>query len=118
MDCKLVLDYTGSAATAELPVDWLKYCMEFLPTDIRLKVQAVYALNTNALTQRFLRKLFLVTSGIDISRVLLRVRPLIETQKQRWLRNFMWWHRCRNCSSISATWKALRRAQQVGVHTP
>lgn len=61
--CQIVLDFTQFASTNELPVDWLNFFFELLPANLRLKVRALFILNANALTQSFLRRCLLVSSG-------------------------------------------------------
>jgi len=49
---------------AEIPIQWLKYCTELIPCDIRQRFLTTYILNPNALTQRYLRRLYNISAGM------------------------------------------------------
>jgi hypothetical protein len=48
-------------------VSWLKYCLELVPQDIRLRLMTTYILNANALMQRYLRRLYNVSAGASMN---------------------------------------------------
>jgi hypothetical protein len=59
----IILDCTGFVANSEIPLRWLKYCAELIPSDIRSQWLTTHILNPNALTQKFLRRLYNVAAG-------------------------------------------------------
>jgi len=48
---------------SEVPLQWLKYCAELIPYDIRMRFSATHILNPNVLAQKFLRRLYNLTGG-------------------------------------------------------
>jgi hypothetical protein len=116
--CKFVLDYTKYNTTAELPVDWLKLCIEFIPIDLRQKIHAMYYLNANALTQRYLRKFFLVSPGKVVSKYLeVEVDIIDGTQNRIWPKRFEHSPQYLNYSSTLATWRAYGKVQLACVQS-
>lgn len=63
----LILDCTGFAAISEVPLRWLKYCAELIPSDIRSRFMTTHVLNPNFLTQKYLRRLYNVSAGLSSS---------------------------------------------------
>jgi hypothetical protein len=60
---EIILDCTSFTSVSEVPVQWLKFCTELIPSDIRKRLLTTYVLNPNALTQRYLRRLYNVSAG-------------------------------------------------------
>ncbi|KAF8645481.1 hypothetical protein AX16_007766 [Volvariella volvacea WC 439] len=60
---EVILDCTSFTSISEVPLQWLKYCAELIPSDIRSQILATHILNPNALTQRYLRRLYNVSAG-------------------------------------------------------
>lgn len=44
-------------------MQWLKYCIEMVPADIRVRFDTAYFLNINATTHQYLRRVYNVTAG-------------------------------------------------------
>ncbi|GLB34218.1 putative GTPase-activator protein for Ras-like GTPases [Lyophyllum shimeji] len=59
----VILDCTCFTSISEIPLQWLKYCAELIPFDIRSRFATTHVLNPNTLTQRYLRRLYNVTAG-------------------------------------------------------
>ncbi|KAG6849386.1 hypothetical protein H0H93_008893 [Arthromyces matolae] len=59
----VVLDCTSFTSLSEIPVQALKYCAELVPSDILSRFRTTHILNANALTQKYLRRLYNVTAG-------------------------------------------------------
>ncbi|KNZ78617.1 Neurofibromin [Termitomyces sp. J132] len=59
----VVLDCTSFTSICEIPLQGLKYCAELMPFDIRSRFFITHILNPNALTQKYLRRLYNVTAG-------------------------------------------------------
>lgn len=55
---EIVFDYTFFEASCEVPIQWLKYCLELIPKDIRQRFQHARILNLNQLAQRYLRRIY------------------------------------------------------------
>ncbi|RDB19915.1 Neurofibromin [Hypsizygus marmoreus] len=62
----LILDCTAFTSISEVPLQWLKYCAELIPSDIRSRFHTTHILNPNALTQKYMRRLYNVTAGTPI----------------------------------------------------
>ncbi|PPQ78909.1 hypothetical protein CVT25_002369 [Psilocybe cyanescens] len=62
----LVLDCTGFSSISEVPLQWLKYCAELIPSDIRSRFSATRILSPNALTQKYLRRLYNISAGTPL----------------------------------------------------
>ncbi|KAF8872759.1 hypothetical protein BD779DRAFT_1679537 [Infundibulicybe gibba] len=60
---EIILDCTSFTSISEVPLKWLKYCAELVPADIRSRFIATHILNPNALTQKYLRRLYNVSAG-------------------------------------------------------
>lgn len=63
----VILDCTSFSPMSEVPLQWLKYCAELIPLDIRLRFATVHILNPNTLTQKYLRRLYNISAGIHSS---------------------------------------------------
>ena len=61
----IILDCTSFTSISEVPLQWLKYCAELIPSDIRSRFTTTHILNPNALTQKYLRRLYNVTAGLS-----------------------------------------------------
>ncbi|KAF4620069.1 hypothetical protein D9613_004830 [Agrocybe pediades] len=59
----IILDCTGFASPSEVPLQWLKYCAEVVPEDIRSRFVVTRILSPNLLTQKYLRRLYNVAAG-------------------------------------------------------
>ncbi|KAG6919754.1 hypothetical protein DXG01_001588 [Tephrocybe rancida] len=59
----VILDCTSFSSICEIPLQGLKYCAELMPSDIRSHFSTTHILNPNALTQKYLRRLYNVTAG-------------------------------------------------------
>ncbi|KAF8638594.1 hypothetical protein AX17_002135 [Amanita inopinata Kibby_2008] len=60
---ELILDCTSFTSISEVPLQWLKYCAELIPSDIRSRFVRTHILNPNALMQKYLRRLYNVAAG-------------------------------------------------------
>ncbi|KAK0461601.1 uncharacterized protein EV420DRAFT_1526161 [Desarmillaria tabescens] len=52
----VIVDCTGFSTKSELPLRWVKYCIELIPSDIRARFVGCYMLNVNRLAQRYLKR--------------------------------------------------------------
>lgn len=59
----VIVDCTLFTSISEVPLQWLKYCAQLIPSDIRSRFATTHILNPNALTQKYLRRLYNVTAG-------------------------------------------------------
>ncbi|KAG5638080.1 hypothetical protein H0H81_001930 [Sphagnurus paluster] len=59
----VVLDCTSFASSCEVPLSWLKFAAELFPSDLRLRFATAHVLNPNALTHKYLRRLYNVAAG-------------------------------------------------------
>jgi hypothetical protein len=60
---EVILDCTSFTSLCEVPLQWVKYCAELVPADIRQNFSTTYLLNPNGLTQRYLRRLYNISAG-------------------------------------------------------
>ena len=63
-----IYDWTGFAQSSQLPMQWIKYCIEMVPADIRSRYDTSYHLNINAAAHSYLRKVHNVTAGAHLAR--------------------------------------------------
>ncbi|PPR04649.1 hypothetical protein CVT24_011867 [Panaeolus cyanescens] len=59
----IILDCTAFTTASEVPLQWLKYCAEMIPADIRNRFSCARILNPNGLTQKYLRRLYNISAG-------------------------------------------------------
>ncbi|KAK0207040.1 hypothetical protein DFS33DRAFT_1318594 [Desarmillaria ectypa] len=64
----VIVDCTGFSAKSELPLRWVKYCIELIPSDIRARFVGCYTLNVNRLAQRYLKRVQNFVAGIHLAR--------------------------------------------------
>jgi hypothetical protein len=69
-DFDIIFDFTSFAGTSEIPVQWMKYCLEMIPTDLRHRFTNAYLLNPNQVAQKYLRRLYNVSAGKALRRSL------------------------------------------------
>ena len=60
----LILDCTSFNSSSEIPLQWLKYCAELIPSDIRKRFAVARILNPNTLMQKFMRRLYNISAGM------------------------------------------------------
>ncbi|KIL70462.1 hypothetical protein M378DRAFT_1044573 [Amanita muscaria Koide BX008] len=60
---ELILDCTSFSSNSEIPLQWVKYCAELIPMDIRSRIIRTHVLNPNSLAQKYLRRLYNVSAG-------------------------------------------------------
>ena len=60
----IILDCTSFTSNSEVPLQWLKYCAELIPMNIRTRFEVARILNPNTLTQKFMRRLYNISAGI------------------------------------------------------
>ncbi|KAA1466679.1 hypothetical protein DENSPDRAFT_831556 [Dentipellis sp. KUC8613] len=63
----IVFDWTSFSSTSQVPFQWLKYCIEMIPSDIRHRFLTAYLLNPNNATHKYLRRLNNITAGLHLS---------------------------------------------------
>jgi hypothetical protein len=66
-DFDIIFDFTGFTATSEIPVQWMKYCLEMIPSDFSKRFHNAYILNPNQIARKYLRRLYHVSGGMFIS---------------------------------------------------
>lgn len=59
----LILDCTSFTYHSEVPLQWLKYCAELIPVDIRERFVAARILNPNTLMLKYMRRLYNISAG-------------------------------------------------------
>ncbi|PFH50162.1 hypothetical protein AMATHDRAFT_80979 [Amanita thiersii Skay4041] len=62
---EIILDCTSFTTMSEVPLQWLKYCAELIPLDIRCRLMRTHILNPNGLMQKYLRRLYNVAGGMS-----------------------------------------------------
>ena len=63
----IIFDWTSYSTASQVPVQWLKYCIEMIPSDIRQRFMMAYILNPNNATHKYLRRLHNITAGAEPS---------------------------------------------------
>ena len=62
----IILDCTSFTSKSEVPLQWLKYCAEIIPADICGRFSTTRILNPNALSQKYLRRLYNTSAGKSV----------------------------------------------------
>lgn len=74
----VVLDCTAFTGISELPLQWLKFCAELMPYDIRTRFGTTHILNSNTLTQKYMRRLYNFAAGTPFCSVIRAHSSVIE----------------------------------------
>ncbi|KAJ7668141.1 hypothetical protein B0H17DRAFT_990194 [Mycena rosella] len=74
----VVLDCTAFTGISELPLQWLKFCAELIPFDIRTRFGTTHILNSNTLTQKYMRRLYNFAAGTPFCSVIRAHSSVIE----------------------------------------
>ncbi|KAH9981838.1 hypothetical protein BJV74DRAFT_778311 [Russula compacta] len=64
---EIVFDWTSFSSSSQVPMQWLKYCIEIIPHDFRAKFETAYILNPNSAAVKYLRRLWNITAGSHLS---------------------------------------------------
>ncbi|KAJ7458402.1 hypothetical protein B0H11DRAFT_187286 [Mycena galericulata] len=78
----VVLDCTAFTGISELPLQWLKFCAELIPYDIRTRFGTTHILNSNTLTQKYMRRLYNFAAGTPFCSVIKAHSSVIELLTQ------------------------------------
>ncbi|KAF8635007.1 hypothetical protein AX15_000591 [Amanita polypyramis BW_CC] len=62
---ELILDCTAFTTASEIPLQWINYCAELIPMDIRARLNKTHILNPDSQAQKYLRRLYNVAAGIS-----------------------------------------------------
>jgi neurofibromin 1 len=60
---EIIFDWTSFSSSSQVPMQWLKYCIEIIPRDFRARFETAYILNPNAAAVKYLRRLWNITAG-------------------------------------------------------
>ncbi|KAK2465915.1 hypothetical protein APHAL10511_001556 [Amanita phalloides] len=63
---ELIVDCTSFTTAAEIPLQWVNYCVELIPSDIRICLIKTHILNPNYQAQKYLRRLYNVAAGASL----------------------------------------------------
>lgn len=61
---EVIIDCTSFAASTEVPIQWVKYCVELLPSDVRQRMVTVHLLNPSQQAQKYFRRLSNIAEGM------------------------------------------------------
>ncbi|VDB87041.1 unnamed protein product [Peniophora sp. CBMAI 1063] len=64
----MIYDWTGFGQGSQLPMQWIKYIMEMVSSDIRSRFKTSYHLNINASAYAYLKRIHNVTAGATLAR--------------------------------------------------
>ncbi|KAG9015978.1 Ras GTPase activating protein ira2 [Tulasnella sp. 427] len=62
----IIVDCTGFTSSSEVPIQWYKFLIELVPSDILQRWSTTYILNPNTYCQKYLRKLYHLFSGLNV----------------------------------------------------
>ncbi|KAG8981934.1 Ras GTPase activating protein ira2 [Tulasnella sp. 425] len=62
----IIIDCTGFSSSSEVPIQWFKFLIELVPSDILQRWSTTYILNPNTYCQKYLRKLYHLFSGLNV----------------------------------------------------
>ncbi|KAJ6587786.1 hypothetical protein B0H10DRAFT_2233906 [Mycena sp. CBHHK59/15] len=78
----VVLDCTAFTGISELPLQWLKFCAELIPYDIRTRFSTTHILNSNTLTQKYMRRLYNFAAGTPFCSVIRAYSSVVDLVAQ------------------------------------
>lgn len=61
---EVIFDWTGFPPSAQIPMHWLKFVYEILPSNIRARFRTSRTLIPNAMALRYMRRLYNLTNGL------------------------------------------------------
>ncbi|KZT29450.1 hypothetical protein NEOLEDRAFT_1128208 [Neolentinus lepideus HHB14362 ss-1] len=61
---EIIIDCTAFTAASEVPIQWVKYCIELLPSDVRQHMTMVHILNPSQQAQKYFRRLWNIGAGM------------------------------------------------------
>lgn len=64
-DFDIIFDLTAFSASSQLPVHWLKFAFELVPSDIRKRYKTSRMLTPNALALKYMRRIYNITNGMS-----------------------------------------------------
>ncbi|TFK46902.1 hypothetical protein OE88DRAFT_1666689 [Heliocybe sulcata] len=62
---QIIIDCTAFTAASEVPIQWVKYCMELFPSDVRQRMSTVHILNPSQQAQKYFRRLWNIAAGMS-----------------------------------------------------
>ncbi|THH13571.1 hypothetical protein EW146_g6666 [Bondarzewia mesenterica] len=63
----VIYDWTSFSPSSQVPIQWLKHCIDMIPSDIRHRFMTAYILNPNDAAHKYLRRLYNITAGMHLS---------------------------------------------------
>ncbi|CCM02314.1 uncharacterized protein FIBRA_04405 [Fibroporia radiculosa] len=63
----IILDLTSFIVSSQLPMQWLKFTFEVIPSDIRGRIRTAHLVTPNALALRYMRRLYNLSTGIHLA---------------------------------------------------
>ncbi|KAH9927288.1 uncharacterized protein B0H18DRAFT_1161603 [Fomitopsis serialis] len=66
-DFDIIFDFTCFTLASQLPLQWLKFAYEVIPSDIRRRFDTAHILTPNQLATKYLKRLYNLSSGIEFS---------------------------------------------------
>ncbi|TRM67484.1 hypothetical protein BD626DRAFT_544948 [Schizophyllum amplum] len=60
-DVELIFDCTAFSPTSEIPLQWLSFCLDLVPSDVISRIKGNYILNPNQVFVKYMRKLYNMT---------------------------------------------------------
>lgn len=63
---EIIFDWTSFSSSSQVPMQWLKYCIEIIPSDFRQKFETAYILSPNAAAVKYIRRLWNITAGAHL----------------------------------------------------
>ncbi|TFY54349.1 hypothetical protein EVJ58_g8920 [Rhodofomes roseus] len=66
-DFDIIFDFTCFTLASQLPLQWLKFAYEVIPSDIRRRFDTAHILTPNQLATKYLKRVYNLSSGIEFS---------------------------------------------------
>ncbi|KZV91150.1 hypothetical protein EXIGLDRAFT_693968, partial [Exidia glandulosa HHB12029] len=73
---EIVIDCTMFAPSSELPLPWIEYLIELIPSDLALQFQTAYVVNTNGAAQLYLRKVLHALANVPFGKQITAINSL------------------------------------------
>ncbi|KAF8506037.1 hypothetical protein F5888DRAFT_1937943 [Russula emetica] len=77
---EIIFDWTSFSSSSQVPMQWLKYCIEIIPHDFRERFETAYILNPNSSAIKYLRRLWNITAGSHLSSQVKACSSVLELQ--------------------------------------
>ncbi|EJD36584.1 hypothetical protein AURDEDRAFT_117057 [Auricularia subglabra TFB-10046 SS5] len=73
---EIIIDCTAFLSASEIPLPWIKYIIELIPSDLALQFQTAYIVNSNGAAQGYFRKVLHALANVPFGKHIMAVSSL------------------------------------------